>query len=186
MPKSHHRRELKWRQVSLILYTNLSSLRTIFPFGVIVKRTLVTGTRGELARELEPIEHYNLKCEDLVGAYDMCTIKPWSEKRSGSVYLLGENKLNAILKLPYVWFRAVSESQFSCALRSIQHIYSEYRDYTMLWGVTYRRLKQWKIIKLFPQFTVERWQCTRGFNDMTLNETILACWVGGSLLHNRF
>ena len=52
--------------------------------------------------------------------------------------------------------------------------------------VAYRRLKQWKIIKLFPQFTVERWSFTRGFNDMTLSETILACWVDVSLLHSRF
>ena len=59
--------------------------------------------------------------------------------------------------------------------------YSEYRDYTMLCVVAYRRLKQWKIMKLFRQFAVERGSLTRGFNDMTLSETIFACWVVGCL-----
>ena len=47
-----------------------------FHLGDIVKSTRASGERGELARELEPIEHYNPKCEDLVGAYDICTIRP--------------------------------------------------------------------------------------------------------------
>ena len=82
MPKSHHRRELKWRQVSRILYTNLSSLRTSFPFGGYRKKyTREWHARTACSRELEPIEHYNPECEDLVGAYDICTISSLRSKR---------------------------------------------------------------------------------------------------------
>ena len=46
-----------------------------------MKSTRASGTREELAGELEPIEHYNPKCENLVGAYDICTISSLRSKR---------------------------------------------------------------------------------------------------------
>ena len=185
MPKSHHQRELKWRQVSRILYTNLSSLRTSFPFG---------GYRKKYTHKW----HARRACSR---ARTYWNIQPKMRKFSGRPRYLYHKVLiwEAVLeRLPFG--RKLIKCNFEATIGVVpcrhwtsvfvcsekRSTYSEYRDYTILWVVAYRRLKQWKIIKLFPQFTVERWSFTRGFNDMTLSETMLACLVGGSLLHSRF
>ena len=61
---------------SYFVHEHILACEQAFHLGDIVKSTRASGTRGELARELEPIEHYNPKCEDLVGAYGICTIRP--------------------------------------------------------------------------------------------------------------